>query len=252
MNRTKNNITSIVYITVIVLLLFTTGGCPGSLIPIRGNGTISRQNFPLNDFKTVSVSGDWTVEIAQNGTFSVTVDADKNLFDYLDIQVNDSGSNLHIGFKKGYAISNAHCKASIKMPILERLTTSDSITGEINSFNNMSGEAMSIAISGSGDITANDIKVKELALGISGSGDFKATGEAQTFTGSISGSGNIKAVDLKTEKANISISGSGSAKVWVTNSLKAHISGSGSVLYKGNPANVIPDISGTGSVAPLP
>ena len=251
MNRTKNNITSIVYITVIVLLLFATGGCPGSLIPIRGNGTITQQNFPLNDFKTVSVSGDWTVEITQNVTFSVTVDADRNLFDYLDIRV-DGNHNLHIGFKKGYAISNAHCKVSIKMPILERLTTSDSITGVIKSFNNMSEKAMSIAISGSGDITANNIKVKNLALEISGSGDFKATGEAQTFTGSISGSGNIKAVDLKTEKANISISGSGSAKVWFTNSLKAHISGSGSVLYKGNPANVISDISGTGSVAPLP
>lgn len=251
MNRTKNNITSIVYITVIVLLLFATGGCPGSLIPIRGNGTITQQNFPLNDFKTVSVSGDWTVEITRNETFSVTVDADKNLFDYLDIRV-DGSHNLHIGFKKGYAISNAHCKASIKMPILKRLTTSDSITGEINSFNNMSGKAMSIAISGSGDITANDIKVKNLALEISGSGDFKATGDAQTFTGSISGSGNINTTRMEAEYADISISGSGSAKVWVTNSLKAHISGSGSVLYKGNPANVISDISGTGSVTSLP
>jgi len=251
MNRTKNNITSIVYITVIVLLLFATGGCPGSLIPIRGNGTITQQNFPLNDFKTVSVSGDWTVEIIRNETFSVTVDADKNLFDYLDIRV-DGSHNLHIGFKKGYAISNAHCKASIKMPILERLTTSDSITGVIKSFNNMSEKAMSIAISGSGDITANNIKVKNLALEISGSGDFKATGDAQMFTGSISGSGDIKAVGLKTEEVDISISGSGSAKVWFTNSLKAHISGSGSVLYKGNPANVISDISGTGSVTSLP
>ncbi|UTC55035.1 head GIN domain-containing protein [Treponema sp. OMZ 906] len=251
MNRTKNNITSIVYITVIVLLLFATGGCPGSLIPIRGNGNITQQNFPLNDFKTVSVSGDWTVEITQNVTFSVTVDADRNLFDYLDIRV-DGNHNLHIGFKKGYAISNAHCKASIKMPILERLTTSDSITGEINLFNNMSGKAMSIAISGSGNITANNIKVKNLALEISGSGDFKAIGEAQTFKVDISGSGEIRTTGLKTKEANISISGSGSAEIWVTDSLTADISGSGSVLYKGNPANVIPDISGTGSVAPLP
>ena len=251
MNRTKSNITSIVYITVIVLLLFATGGCPGSLIPIRGNGNITQQNFPLNDFKTVSVSGDWTVEITQNVTFSVTVDADRNLFDYLDIRV-DGNHNLHIGFKKGYAISNAHCKASIKMPILERLTTSDSITGEINLFNNMSGKAMSIAISGSGNITANNIKVKNLALEISGSGDFKAIGEAQTFKVDISGSGEIRTTGLKTKEANISISGSGSAEIWVTDSLTADISGSGSVLYKGNPANVIPDISGTGSVAPLP
>lgn len=111
---------------------------------------------------------------------------------------------------------------------------------------------MSIAISGSGNITANNIKVKNLALEISGSGDFKATGEAQTFTGSISGSGNINATRMEAEYADISISGSGSAEVWFTDSLKAHISGSGSVLYKGNPAKVTPDISGTGSVAPLP
>ena len=109
MNRTKNNITSIVYITVIVLLLFATGGCPGSLIPIRGNGNITQQNFPLNNFETVSVSGDWTVEITQNVTFSVTVDADENLFDYLDIRV-DGSHNLHIGFKKGYAISTPTAK----------------------------------------------------------------------------------------------------------------------------------------------
>ena len=249
MNRTKNNITSIVYITVIVLLLFATSGCPGSLTSIRGNGNVKQQNFSLNNFKTVSVSGDWTVEITQNVTSSVTVDADENLFDYLDIRV-DGSHNLHIGFKKGYAISNAHCKASITMPILTQLTASGSITGEIKSFNNMSGKAMSIAISGSGDITANGIKVKELALEISGSGDFKATGKAQTFTGSISGSGNIKAVDLETEKANISISGSGSAEVWVTDSLTADISGSGKIRYKN--LTPPPAIHGSGDIAHLP
>ena len=248
MNRTKNNITSIVYITVIVLLLFATGGCPGSLIPIRGNGTITQQNFPLNNFETVSVSGDWTVEITQNETFSVTVDADKNLFDYLDIRV-DGSHNLHIGFKKGYAISNAHCKASIKMPILEQLTTSDSITGEINSFNNMSGKAMSIAISGSGDITANNIKVKNLALEISGSGSFEATGEAQAFKVDISGSGEIRTTGLKTKEANISISGSGSAEVWVTDSLTADISGSGKIRYKN--LTPPPAIHGSGNIASL-
>ena len=249
MNRTKNNITSIVYITVIVLLLFATGGCPGSLIPIRGNGNVKQQNFSLNSFKTVSISGDWTVEITRNGTFSVTVDADENLFDYLDIQVNDSGNNLHIGFKKGYAISNTHCKASITMPVLTQLTASGSIAGEIQSFNNMSGEAMSIAISGSGDITANDINVKNLALEISGSGSFEATGEAQTFKVDISGSGEIRTTGLKTKKADISISGSGSAEIWVTNFLKARISGSGKVRYKN--LTPPPHIDGSGDIASL-
>lgn len=249
MNKTKNNITSIVYITVIVLLLFATSGCPGSLASIRGNGNVKQQNFSLNNFKTVSVSGDWTVEITQNVTSSVTVDADENLFDYLDIRV-DGSHNLHIGFKKGYAISNAHCKASITMPILTQLTASGSITGEIKSFNNMSGEAMSIAISGSGDITANDINVKNLALEISGSGDFKATGEAQAFKVDISGSGEIRTTGLKTKEANISISGSGSAEIWVTDSLTADISGSGKIRYKN--LTPPPAIHGSGDIAHLP
>ncbi len=245
MNRTKNNITSIVYITVIVLLLFATGGCPGSLIPIRGNGNITQQNFPLNNFETVSVSGDWTVEITRNGTSSVTVDADRNVFDYLDIRV-DGNHNLHIGFKKGYAISNAHCKASIKMPILRRLTTSGSITGTVSYFD-MPGRTMSIDVAGSGDVTARDITVKNLKLKISGSGSFEATGKAQNMTAAISGSGNIKAVGLKTENTAISISGSGFAKVWVTTFLRADISGSGNIWYKGNPI-IDRQISGSGSL----
>ena len=108
---------------------------------------------------------------------------------------------------------------------------------------------MSIAISGSGDITANDINVKNLALEISGSGDFKATGAAQTFKVDISGSGEIRTTGLKTKEANISISGSGSAEIWVTDSLKARISGSGKVRYK-LPAP--PAIDGSDDVAPLP
>ena len=247
MNRTKNNITSIVYITVIVLLLFATGGCPGSLIPIRGNGNITQQNFPLNDFKTVSVSGDWTVEITQNVTFSVTVDADRNLFDYLDIRV-DGNHNLHIGFKKGYAISNAHCKASITMPVLTQLTASGSLTGTISSFDMHRG-TMTIDVSGSGDITARNIDVKKLELNISGSGSFTASGEAQTFKVDISGSGEIRTTGLKTKKADISISGSGSAEIWVTNFLKARISGSGKVRYKN--LTPPPHIDGSGDIASL-
>lgn len=249
MNKTKSKIISIICTAITALLLFATGGCPGSLTSIRGNGNVKQQNFSLNSFKTVSISGDWTVEITRNGTFSVTVDADENLFDYLDIQVNDSGNNLHIGFKKGYAISNAHCKASITMPVLTQLTASGSLTGTISSFDMHRG-TMTIDVSGSGDITARNIDVKKLELNISGSGSFTASGKAEHMRAAISGSGNIKATDLKAEYADISISGSGSANVWVTKVLRADISGSGSIWYKGDPA-IIRKISGVGSVSPL-
>lgn len=248
MNKTKSKIISIICTAITALLLFATGGCPGSLTSIRGNGNGKQQNFSLNSFKTVSISGDWTVEITRNGTFSVTVDADENLFDYLDIQVNDSGNNLHIGFKKGYAISNAHCKASITMPVLTQLTASGSLTGTISSFDMHRG-TMTIDVSGSGDITARNIDVKKLELNISGSGSFTASGKAEHMRAAISGSGDIKATDLKAEYADISISGSGSANVWVTKVLRADISGSGKVRYKN--LTPPPAIHGSGDIDAL-
>ena len=245
MNKTKSKIISIVCAAITALLLFTASSCVVLVDKrVHGNGKVQTQSFSRNDFETVSVSGDWKVDIQQSETFFITVEADENLSSYLDIYVSDH--TLHIGFKHGYRIDNTHCKAFITMPILTQLTASGSITGTVSYFD-MPGRTMSIDVAGSGDVTARDITVKNLKLKISGSGSFEATGKAQNMTAAISGSGNIKAVGLKTENTAISISGSGFAKVWVTTFLRADISGSGNIWYKGNPI-IDRQISGSGSL----
>lgn len=249
MNKTRNNIITIVCAAVTTLLLFTASSCiilVGNRI--HGNGKVQTQRFPLSNFDSVSVGGRWTVDIRQSDTFSVTIDTDENLFAYLDISVDDG--TLHIGFKRGYSIDRTHCKAFITMPVLTQLTASGSLTGTVSSFN-ISRGTMSVVVSGSGDVVVRDITVKNLNLRISGSGSFSASGETQNLKGSISGSGNINTTYLETEHADISISGSGSAKVWVTGRLTADISGSGSIGYKGNPFMINSRTSGSGSVYPL-
>ncbi|UTC44583.1 MULTISPECIES: head GIN domain-containing protein [unclassified Treponema] len=246
MNKIK---ISIVCIALTALLLFTASSCfivvNGR---VRGNGTLKTESFSRSNFDSVSISGDWMVDIRQSETFSVTIDADENLFNYLYVDV--SNNILHIGFQHGYVIGCSNCKAIITMPVLIQLTASGSLTGTVSSFN-IPGRTMSVVVSGSGDVVARDITVKKLKLNISGSGSFGATGKAQSLEGSISGSGNIKTTRLETEDADISISGSGSAKVWVTTFLRADISGSGSVGYKGNPLMIDRRISGSGSIYPL-
>jgi len=245
MNKTKSKIISIVCAAITALLLFTASSCVVLVDKrVHGNGKVHTQSFSRNDFETVSVSGDWKVDIQQSETFFITVEADENLSSYLDIYVSDH--TLHIGFKHGYRIDNTHCKAFITMPVLTQLTASGSITGTVSYFDSP-GRTMSIDVAGSGDVTARDITVKNLKLKISGSGSFEATGKAQNMTAAISGSGNIKAVGLKTENTAISISGSGFAKVWVTTFLRADISGSGNIWYKGNPI-IDRQISGSGSL----
>lgn len=247
MNKIK---ISIVCIALTALLLFTSSSCivlVGNRI--HGNSNVQTQRFSRSNFDSVFIEGDWTVDIRQDETFSVAIATDENLFSYLEIYVDDNRT-LHIGSQRGYSIDRTHCRAFITMPILTQLTASGSLTGTVSSFN-MPGRTMSVVVSGSGDVAARDITVKKLKLNISGSGSFGATGKAQNLEGSISGSGNIKTTRLETEDADISISGSGSAKVWVTTFLRADISGSGSVGYKGNPLMIDRRISGSGSIYPL-
>ncbi len=250
MNKTIIKLIGIVKAAVIAALLVMCIGCQSfscSGEVIKGNETIEAKTFPQNNFNAISIKGGWNADIRYSETFSIQIETDENLFPYLDISL--TGTVLKIGFKSGYSVSPTHRKISITMPALTKLQTTGSLTGIISAFNRPEDE-MSIAISGSGNITANDIAVKTLQLDISGSADFSATGKVQNMKVEISGSGDIKAADLETEMADISISGSGTAKVWVTQHLTAGISGSGSIHYKGTPA-ITSRITGSGRMKPL-
>ena len=248
MNKVK--VIGVVKAAVITALLVICIGCrsfSGSGEVIKGNGTIETKTFPQNNFNAISIAGGWTADIRYSETFSIQIETDENMFPYLDISL--TGTTLNIGFKSGYSISPTQCKVSITMPALIRLQTAGSLTAVISLFN-IPQETMSIDISGSGNITAHEITVNTLKVDVSGSGDFSATGKAENMIADISGSGDIKTTDFETEKADISISVSGSAKMWVTRHLKADISGSGSVRYKGNPV-IETKSSGSGRISSL-
>jgi hypothetical protein len=66
----------------------------------------------------------------------------------------------------------------------------------------------------------------------------------------VSGSGEYAGSDLATQQTEVEVSGSGNAKVNVTDSLTATVTGSGNVTYTGNPAQVQQDSSGSGDIVP--
>ncbi len=62
------------------------------------------------------------------------------------------------------------------------------------------------------------------------------------------GSGNFEGKELVSDNAQIYISGSGDSTIFVNNSLKARIQGSGSVLYAGKPSSNDVKVMGSGKV----
>jgi hypothetical protein len=63
----------------------------------------------------------------------------------------------------------------------------------------------------------------------------------------ISGSGDLYAENLETRNAEVHVSGSGECKLFVSGKLQASVSGSGDVYYKGEPV-VKAHVSGSGKV----
>lgn len=104
------------------------------------------------------------------------------------------------------------------------------------------------SVSGSGKIILNGAVQGTLSSGISGSGRVEASGTAKTLRSSISGSGKVAGFSLAVENCYARISGSGTVEISVKKEIDAEISGSGTVLYKGNPDHVSSHASGSGKV----
>jgi hypothetical protein len=117
---------------------------------------------------------------------------------------------------------------------------------------------MDIVLSGSGIISMYNLDTETLTAKLSGSGSIELQGVATTAKLSIPGSGRIKGYSVRTPSTTtgklemndceVSISGSGQAFVYVWDYLDIHISGSGSVYYRGHPKDLFVDIPGSGHV----
>ena len=87
-------------------------------------------------------------------------------------------------------------------------------------------------VSGSGDISLA-VEANTVEARLSGSGDINLSGKANDLDVRVSGSGDIKAYDLVAEFVTAQITGSADIKITANQMLKAKVTGSGDISYKG-------------------
>jgi hypothetical protein len=104
-----------------------------------------------------------------------------------------------------------------------------------------------IAVSGTGDATASNLRADRLTVEISGAGEMTLAGTVGSQTVTIRGTGDYNGEDLQSATAEVTIDAAGDAVLRVRDRLDARVSGVGSVEYIGDP-HVTKDISGVGSV----
>jgi hypothetical protein len=209
---------------------------------VKGEGPSVEKTIQLDNFSGISLNINADVYLTQGSTQSVRIDAQQNIIDLIETDVNNkiwrikTEENLR---------DYSSIKIYITVPDMNSVKLSGS--GDIYCESVFAGnDEVEVSISGSGDLRFKTT-ARSVDASISGSGDIELEGSAQDLSISVSGSGGVDAKELRSSNCDIRISGSGDAKVHATETLNVSVSGSGDVYYKGTP-QVKSRISGSGDL----
>ncbi|WP_339656986.1 head GIN domain-containing protein [uncultured Maribacter sp.] len=215
---------------------------------IKGNGNNVTIERNTGDYDGIAVSGWFDVDLVSGNEGEVTLQGEENLLEYIITEVKDG--KLVIKTEKGVNLKSSSWKSEIRItvPIETISSVSMSGSGDIVGKTKIKSDKFNTAMSGSGDITL-DIDSNSISASMSGSGDITLSGKTIDFDATISGSGDIEAYNLEADNVSATISGSADIQVTAKKSIKARVSGSGDISYRGNPEKVDTKTSGSGDIS---
>ena len=190
---------------------------------VHGSGVAASQPRTVAPFTGVELAGSNVVDIHVDGRRSVVVHADDNLLSRVTTKVHDG--LLVVGNTPGSFQTKTPMTVEIHTRALDALS-----------------------LTGSGVVSAAQVKGPSLEVTLTGSGVLSANGAVKRLDVSLAGSGDAQLGQLVARDVHAVVSGSGRIVTTATVSLNASIPGSGAVIYLGNPQHVTTSTSGSGAV----
>ncbi|MEE8194629.1 MAG: DUF2807 domain-containing protein [Dehalococcoidales bacterium] len=258
-----------VLLTILVAALVAVGlaGCLGAA---TGSGKLITEEMSFSGFTRVEVSHAFEVEISRSSSYSVSITADDNLFDYVEVFISDE--TLKIRLKSGRSYISATLEARITMPELRRLQLSGASRGTVSGFSSLgfssflgdfrlelsgasslqmvgisAGDArfdISEASRLSGNITAADAR-----FDISGASRVELEGSADDIIINVSGASNAELSAFPVNNAFVNLSGASTGTVNLDGRLDVDLSGASHLDYIGEPTLGEIDISGGSTIS---
>ena len=240
---------------------------------VKASKNYVTKQIKVSDFDQIAVSGSLDVTYTQqSGKPKVEIYTSDNIVDLLDIYVKNG--KLNLGFKKNVKVSYNKLEIRVTSEDLNAVNVAGSGdfkftnglktdqlkmnvagSGDITASNIQCSQEFTANVAGSGDIECKQLKAADMDISVAGSGDLKIenaqvtsanasvagsgtvkiSGSADKANYSVAGSGDLYASDFKVQDISASVAGSGDIKCHAVEHLKARVSGSGTIGYKGNP-----------------
>ena len=242
---------------------------------VKASKNYVTKQIKVSDFDQIAVSGSLDVTYTQqSGKPKVEIYTSDNIVDLLDIYVKNGKLNLgfkknvKVSYNKleirvtseDLNAVNGNVAGSGDFKFTNGLKTDQlkmnvAGSGDITASNIQCSQVFTANVAGSGDIECKQLKAADMDISVAGSGDLKIenalvtsanasvagsgtvkiSGNADKANYSVAGSGDLYANDFKVQNISASVAGSGDIKCHAVEHLKARVSGSGTIGYKGDP-----------------
>jgi hypothetical protein len=242
----KKFVISVILVFIMVASVFLSGCVLGEVI--TGSKNLATEEFNFSDFTRVEVGSAFQVEIIQSSSYSVSITADDNLFDF--IQVSKAGKTLKIRLKSGYNYQSITTKAKITMPELYELGLSGATHGSVEGFETPGD--FELDLSGASELIGSIAVNGEAQFNLSGASKLELIGSANNVTIKASGASDLRLADFSIHDADIGLSGASDATVNLDGTLDANLSGASHLRYIGKPTTENLNISGGSEIENIP
>jgi hypothetical protein len=213
---------------------------------IHGNYNLVNQRIDITDYDEIvlSIPAEVLYQQFSDSTPYLQIHTDENIFEALDVKIE--ARKLILNVKNDSIIHPSKLTVYTSSHNLQQVSVAGSgeiyLKGEVNARN------FNLEIAGSGDLQADSLLCETIKVRIAGSGSVRLTGASLNAHFSIAGSGDINARKFFAGESKCSIAGSGNIYTFVGEKLDASISGSGDIIYTGEPATVNSSIAGSGKI----
>ena len=205
-----------------------------SFAQIKGNGEISKKIHSVDEFDAIVVSGARTVILSQGEGFSVEVETDENLHQYITLEVKNN--TLHFGFNTNKIKKYKELNFYVTAPVYAAIKASGA--SDINSVGTLSGDNLKLHISGASDLHIN-VDYKNVTTKISGASDVTLSGNTVSSVVESSGASEFHGKDLVSASSVVVASGASSCFVDAKSHWTYEVSGASDVRYTTKPETII-------------
>lgn len=209
----------------------------------------------FRDFTTVKVGNAFRVEITKSGSYSISITADSDIIDYIEVFKTGDALTIRIDPDKAHLVIQARTlRAEITMPDLHGLELSGATHGTVEGFS--STHKLVLIVSGASSLDLADILAGEVEAEVLGASDVEgnlmASGDAQFMVlgasslklvgeannlvvDECSGASNMDLSNFPVNDARVDLSGASRGTLNLDGRLDANISGASRLEYIGEP-----------------